>query len=232
MLKGRMMSVAMALVASLAGLSARAQVVYELSLDSVVGFPDTVQVGGQLQFGYMVSNLGPLAYQGNVELVMSNAQLGDTVVLAQVSGNGLVFSPGFPATGSVNALVVQGDGLSIGGNVVVVWPRLEPGPSTPPFEVYGAMTRNIEVLPPNSVGESSRPDVRIALQMVSGMATVIVHDKVPVQSISLYDMSGREVFRSNDGRDQFEFRSPVSGIYVLNLRLRDGRTAQRKVYVQ
>lgn len=207
------------------------QVVYYIGLDSATVLPDTVQIGGQLQFTTTVYNYGPLIFQGTVRIEMSNAQLGDTVTLATLPETGAsVFSPNQPLLTSVNYSVTPNNALGIGGNVVVVWPRLDNGPATPPFEVVGSITKNIFVLPPNSVPEHENT-LKFHINSTAGINTLVVAEPEKVAKVSLIDLMGRTCFEQLAKQSRIELPNLNTGIYLLQIAQVDGAIYTRKVLI-
>ena len=219
------------LLALVSASSSMGQVVYYIGLDTAAVLPDTVQIGGQLQFSASVYNYGPLNFQGNVHIEMSNAQLGDTVTLATLTqSGGTVFSPNQPLQAIVNYTVTPNNALGIGGNVVVVWPRLDNGPATPPFEVVGSITKNIFVLPPNSVHERENM-LKFHIHSIAGISTLMVGQPEKLAKVAVIDQMGRTCFEQRSSNDRIELPTLATGVYLLNLTQTDGTVTSRKVLI-
>ena len=132
------------------GNKAEAQVTYELTIDSLVGIPDTIVDGQQVTFYMIVSMNSPLFYQGNifVELEYDGGFYPvDTATAANAS-----LSPNSPNTIQATHIFSTNDDLSIGDNVVVVWPRIGDG-VTPQQEVTNPLTVYIHMVEPNGIIE-------------------------------------------------------------------------------
>lgn len=121
---------------------------YEIQIDSIVGIPDTVYNGQEVTFFMMISMNSPLFYQGDffVELEYGGQfYVADTTL----ASNAFI---GSNAPNTIQATFVFGtqNNLSIGDNVVVVWPRIGDGVS-PAQTVVNPQTVDVVVVEPTSV---------------------------------------------------------------------------------
>ncbi len=200
----------------------QAQVSYGLVIDSLVGIPDTIADGDTVTFYMIVSTNSSLFFQGNI---YAELEYGGSFFEADIS------IPSDSSISPVSSTTIQAfhrfssdDGLSIGDNVVVVWPRIGDG-TTPDQSVVNPHTQIITLTEPNAISEHNSNWTKRSFVSPNPASSHVMFDfgkSTKVTSTTVYDITGSEVHRSNvtHGLDVSGFRK---GIYIIEALTEDGQ---------
>lgn len=216
-----------------------AQIPYVLGIDSIAALPDTIIDGVEYTFFVEMTNESPLAFQGDSGSVnlMIAANGTDTVTADSTA----LLSPFVGSAGSATLLEVQhrfstggGSGLSIGINVVVVWPRLNDGINPPQEVVEPPYTRTIFILEPNSVPErKSVSGFSVFPNPSAGLFDLKIEGQKHVDQIDLLDLSGRIVQSWNSQNSgTYEVQASLKGNYLLNVLFEDGQQGHQMLILR
>ena len=214
-----------------------AQIPYVLGIDSIAGLPDTLIDGEEYTFYVEMTNSSPLAFQGDsgsVKLMLeyngSDVVEADSTILQSAlvapAGNSLLevhhrFSSGGGST------------LSIGINVVVVWPRINDG-IYPPQEIDEPDTMGIVLIEPNSIRDHRNLEgFKVYPNPTTGLFDIAVNGQRPIQSVQLIDLSGRVQLSWGSGiQSSFEVNSRYKGNYVLKVLFEDGTQGHQLIILR
>lgn len=214
-------------LAAIWSLSVQAQNTYVLSVDSILGIPDTIYDGQTITFTMVFSNQSNLGFQGQVETVMYFPGTQDTI-----SADSSLMNANFVAAQAQESVFVShffssnDDNLAIGDNVVVVWPRIDFGPTGPPQEVLNPRTVNFYLAPPLSAPTIDRTEVlKLGLfpNPAQGEVRLVISDGDEVRAFQVIDMMGRVVMSDESGQVRLNAHLLGSGIYVVNAVSRSGQ---------
>jgi hypothetical protein len=207
-----------------------AQIPYELGIDSIAALPDTIIDGEEYTFFVEMTNASPLAFQGDSGSVkLMFLYNGTDTVEADFT---ILQSPFVGSAGNATLLEVHhrfssggGSSLSIGINVVVVWPRINDGIDPPQDVVQPPYSRNIFILEPNSIAERvSFGGFTAFPNPTTGMFNLNIEDQKRVEQVNLLDLSGR-ILQSwkSISSGTYEVESGLNGNYLLEVRFEDGQ---------
>lgn len=208
----------------------KAQIPYVLGIDSIAALPDTIIDGEEYTFFVEMTNASPLAFQGDSGSVKLMLLYNGTDTIEADST--ILQSPFVGSAGNASLLEVHhrfssggGTTLSIGINVVVVWPRINDGIDPLQEIVQPPYSRNIFILEPNSIPERRSLDGFSAFPNPSaGIFNLNIEDQKRVEQVNLLDLSGR-VLQSWNGQQtsKYEIEGGLNGNYLLEVRFEDGQ---------
>ena len=200
-----------------------AQVTYELVIDSVAGLPDTIEDGQEITFYMIVSTNSSLFYQGNIFIELEYAGMffeADTSIASN-----MFIGPVSPSTIQATHRFSSDDGLGIGDNVVVVWPRIGDG-TDPDQSVVNPYTRTITLVEPTGIRESSADRVRssfIAPNPGNTRISFNFNEQVRMASLVVYDMAGRAVFHRSTAAATMDVSGLPLGVYFIEVLSTEGK---------
>jgi hypothetical protein len=208
----------------------KAQIPYVLGIDSIAALPDTIIDGEEYTFFVEMTNASPLAFQGDSGSVNLMLQFNGSDSIAADSTK--LLSPFVGSAGNATLLEVRhrfssggGSGLSIGINVVVVWPRINDGINPPQEILQPPYSRNIFLLEPNGIEERRSLGGFTAFPNPSaGLFELKVENQKRVEQVNLLDLSGR-ILQSWNSRSSvmYEVERGLKGNYLLEVRFEDGQ---------
>lgn len=229
-MKAFLRSILVVVLAFLATDSARAQT-YELQIDSLVGIPNEIVDGDTITFYMIVSMNSPLFYQGDIFVELQYGGTFYEVDQTDVAA-GPFLSPNTPNTIQVTHRVSTDDDLSIGDNVVVVWPRIGDGINNPPQEVVNPQSVTLTIVEPNNIQEGPRR-IRKSFVSPNPAATEIKYQLAQSEKILqsvIYDVSGRQI-TYGAGISRIDISALHSGIYFIDVITEDGQVYSDKLIV-
>jgi len=194
----------------------QAQTIYELQIDSIIAFPDTVENGATVSFYMMVSLQNtPLLYQGNIFLEL---EYGNVFYPVDSVESAIAFlSPNFPNQINATHRFTTDNDLSIGDNVVVVWPRI--GNGTDPIQVVlNPFETIITLVEPNGISEHTGKNQKPLFYPNPANSTIdfVLNQLQEINSIEVHDAFGKMVLSSAHTSQLDVSQLPV-GIYMLSL---------------
>ncbi|MEO8086598.1 MAG: T9SS type A sorting domain-containing protein [Bacteroidota bacterium] len=200
--------------------STKAQI---FSLDSITGFPDTVQNGQILSLNlyYRVTGapfVGELAILLNSE---NHDSIVDTLLYfptITLSGNGAIDS--LPFSYTVDAAELDG-----GDNIVVVWPASANGSVNPDSLLFHTILKNVGI----SENEN-RQVVEIYPSPVYDILRLLMSHPEKVEQVRIYDVLGNELMNFNRMVDRFNVESLSSGVYFVIVRNKDQSIVVKKFF--
>ena len=201
---------------------------YELQIDSIVGIPDTISNGGQVTFYMMLSANSPLFYQGEffIELEYGGQfyQADSTMAANTFIGTNA------PNTLQVTHVFTTDNDLSIGDNVVVVWPRIGNG-INPPQEVLNPKTVVITLVEPNGVRELMKERKRIFYPNPASSTLHLMDElKNEIKQISIYEALGKHVETSR-GITPIDVSNLPTGMYFIHAETQSGTLISDKLII-
>jgi hypothetical protein len=192
---------------------------YTLSVDSVIGIPDTIYDGQTISFTMVFSNLSNLGFQGQVETVLYFPNAQDTITADVTSWpNSFVQAQSQTQVAVSHFFTSNDNNLAIGDNVVVVWPRIASGPTFPPQEVINEKTISFYLAPPLSVPSINRSEVqRLGLfpNPAQGEVRLVMPHGEEVRSFRVTDLSGRTVLANERSEVRLNADALPAGIYTV-----------------
>lgn len=223
-LKSLMMSVAMIWFTA----QTQAQVTYELQIDSIVAFPDTVENGTTVSFYMMISVQNtPLLYQGNIFLELEyggNLYPVDTVESAMA-----FLSPNYPNAIQATHRFSTDNDLSIGDNVVVVWPRI--GNGTEPLQVViNPYSTVITLIEPNGIDERQRTLDKPIFFPNPTNSFIRFIPELELESVQIFDAQGRMTIQSNS-TSTLDISALPEGIYLVQLETSEGKLYSERLVI-
>lgn len=222
----KMLVVCVAIVLSIS--TAKAQTTFVMEIDSVVALPDTIVDGNTVTFYMMVSQIGtPLFYQGNIYVEF---EYGGNFYPADSTVSQGFINPNAPNQLQITHRFSSDDDLSIGDNVVVVWPRIGDG-NDPTQVVVNPYETIVTLIEPNGIEENPTHQLRF---FYPNPATSVVRFENEtlnkVQLISIFDALGKCVLRS--GRQSLlDISLLPNGVYFLTAQGNDGTILTERLVV-
>ncbi len=194
----------------------QAQTVYELQIDSIIAFPDTVENGATVSFYMMISIQNtPLLYQGNIFLEL---EYGNGFYAVDSVESAMAFlSPNYPNTIHATHRFTTDNDLNIGDNVVVVWPRIGNG-TNPPQVVLNPYETIVTLVEPNGINEHAGKNQKPFFYPNPANSIIgFVQDQLQeIDSIEVHDAFGRMVLRSKPTSQVAISQLPV-GVYLVSM---------------
>jgi hypothetical protein len=223
-------SVVFVACACLVSVQAQSQT-YQLQIDSIVGIPDTVYDGQEINFFMIISMTSPLFYQGDifVELEYNGAFYPvDSAIVANATSS---LSPNAPNTIQVMHRLSTDDDLNIGDNVVVVWPRIGDGVN-PTQVVNNPETVIITLVEPNGVDENVRPTQRKMVYPNPAQTTIHFIDEFLLETneITIHDAFGR-IVKKTSSTSKIDVSDLPHGLYFVRAEMRNGRFFSDKLII-
>lgn len=208
----------------------KAQSTYELHIDSIIAFPDTVENGETVSFYMMISLQNtPLLYQGNIFLEL---EYGDSMYPVDTVESAMAFlSPNFPnAIHATHRFTTEND-LNIGDNVVVVWPRIGNG-TTPEQVVVNPYETVVTVVEPNGIDDHLNQSRKPFFYPNPTNSTVnfVQRQMQEIKLIEVHDAFGRSVLRSAPVSQLDVSQLPV-GIYLISLIADDSTVRSERLVI-
>lgn len=193
---------------------------YQLQIDSIVGIPDTIQNGQEVTFYMIVSMNTPLFYQGDVFVEL---EYGGQFYEVDSSMNASTFlSPSAPNTIQATHIFTTDNDLSIGDNVVVVWPRIGDGVE-PPQTVVNPETIVVHIVEPNGIDDHSRVRQRKLFYPNPAQNTVRLKNDLhsELSTVKIRDAFGRTV-KMTQSVVEMNVSDLPDGIYFVEAQTKDG----------
>ncbi|CAN5560258.1 hypothetical protein BH11BAC1_BH11BAC1_18850 [soil metagenome] len=194
-----------------------------LGLDSISGFPDTVQNGQILSLnlyyhvtgGQFVGDLAILLNSENHDSIVDTLLYFPTITL---SGNGAIDS--LPFSYTVDAAELDG-----GDNIVVVWPASANGSVNSDSLQFHVILRNVGIL------ENERNQVvQLYPTPVFDILRLRMSHPEKVEQVRVYDVLGNELKNFNGMVDRFSVESLSSGVYFVIVRNKDQSMVVKKFF--
>lgn len=222
--------VAVLLAGCLMASQSQAQNVYEMEVDSIAGLPATIVDGDTVTFYLVVSLNSALFYQGNVFIELEyNESFYEVDMTTAVNG---FLGPNSPNTIQVQHRFSTEDDLSIGDNVVVVWPRIGDG-VVPEQNVVNPYTTIVNLIEPNGILD--KPRGRTVQSFISPNPAITgiqynLEKTIQIQQSVLYDLTGKELLRAST-TSTMDVSSLPNGIYFVDVITEDGHVYSDKLLI-
>lgn len=204
---------------------------YQIQIDSVAGIPDTIANGETVSFFMQVSLSSPLAFQGNIFLELEYGGMLYEVDSTLVNENFL--SPSTPNTIQATHRFSTDDDLSIGDNVVVVWPRIGNG-ATPPQVVVNPYEITISIIEPNSISDDGNNQIK-PLKCFPNPADDFLqipsNPNNPFVSLRLTNLAGQVMISESVSSNSIDVSGIPKGLYFLETIASDGSRYAAKLVV-
>lgn len=204
---------------------------YELEIDSLIGIPDQVVNGDTVSFYMIVSLNSPLFYSGDVFVEIEyggNFYEIDEITLTNPNG---VLSPSSPNYIQAHHRFSTDNDLSIGDNVVVVWPRIGDG-ITPPQSVVNPYTTIVTLVEPNSIQDVPTREFKSVLypNPANNVVRIKLDNSEQLESVSVYDLSGKSMIQATRVQ-QLDVSGLASGLYFVDVILENGTVYSDKLLI-
>jgi hypothetical protein len=200
---------------------------YTLSVDSVIGIPDTIYDGQTIAFTMVFSNQSTLGFQGDVETVLYFPSAQDTITAdSSVMNANFVAAQAQESVFASHFFTSDNNNLAIGDNVVVVWPRITFGPTGPPQEVLNPKTINFYLAPPLSaptIDASKSFKLSLFPNPGQGEVRLALPKSESLKSFVVIDLSGRTVLSNDSGAALVNVDELPAGIYTVSAISTSGR---------
>lgn len=217
--------------------AAKAQQTFFLNVDSIFGIPDTIYNGETITFNMVFSNQSALGFQGEVTAWLQVQGAADTIPADSTTwgGGNFIQAQSQTVVEVTHIFSTQDNNLSIGDNVVVVWPRINTGTVFPPQEVinkgfasfYLAEPLGIDPIDKSGVGRLSiYPNPAQGNVRISGPNNEIL------TSVRITDMMGRNVVESAQITTSLAIESLPHGIYTVQATTAKGAAYAARMVVQ
>ncbi len=209
---------------------------YFLSVDSVVGIPDTIVNGQVVSFTMFLTNQSTLVFQGGVDVILEFPGTSDSLMADSAAlGNGFLAPQSQTQVFVTHQFTTEdNNAMVIGDNVVVVWPKIAAGPAEPAQEVTKFFTTSFYLVEPLSVQDREKVTVR-PLTMYPNPAQDEVRLALPVHEelahAEVIDALGRVVLVA--GRQELlSIRMLPSGLYTVTVQCSSGEVYRGRLSVR
>ncbi len=194
-----------------------------LSIDSILGFPDTVQDNQQVSMTFRLSTNGT-AFVGDLAILMNSTQHDSTPDTLYYNVNDSIGGNGF-----VDSLIVsytfRASNLDGGDNIVVVWPASSQASVNSDSLQFHVVLTNVgiaEVQDAQSIQLFQIPS--------SDFISLRITHPEKVEQVRVLDVIGNVVMSFNYPVKQFPVHLLSSGIYFAEVRNKDGSHVIRKFF--
>jgi hypothetical protein len=213
---------------SVAFLSVRSVHAQVLSLDSIVGFPDTVENNMTVTMTLLISNSGGIVYNSDLAILMNT--LGGDTLADTIYYNGQYTLSGntFGDTVSINYTFDAAD-YDAGDNIVVVWPV---SAQLPIAVVTDSLTFDVWF---NNVGigeNQSLQSIRLYPNPSSENISLFTSHPEKVEHVRVVDLIGNVLKVVEGPVTRFSIAFLPRGIYFVEVRNKDGSCTVRKFLKQ
>lgn len=197
---------------------------YQIGIDSLFGLPDTIVDGQEYTFFAVIRNHTPLAYQGDINIGFTYNG-GDSLLADSTSFAALPF---LVNDGTLNVTVKHTfntggpSTLSIGINVVVVWPRLGTG-NVPPQEIVNQYEQTLFIVEPNSIRKPDPDQFRVYPNPSAGVFELNGNYEKRIEQVRLIGLSGRTLQTWNSTGSSYEVQDGLKGNFILEVMYEDGQ---------
>jgi len=209
---------------------------YFLSVDSVVGIPDTIVNGQVVSFTMYLTNESALVFQGGVEVILQFPGTSDSLIADSAAlGNGFLAPQSQTHVFVTHQFTTEGtNAMVIGDNVVVVWPKIAAGPAEPAQEVTKFFTTSFYLMEPLSVQDREKVAV-MPLTMYPNPAQDEVRLALPVHEelahAEVSDALSRVVLAA--GRQELlNIRMLPTGSYTVTVQCSSGAVYRGRLLVR
>jgi hypothetical protein len=209
---------------------------YFLSVDSVVGIPDTIVNGQVVSFTMFLTNQSTLVFQGGVDVILEFPGTSDSLIADSAAlGNGFLAPQSQTQVFVTHQFTTEGNNaMVIGDNVVVVWPKIAAGPAEPAQEVTKFFTTSFYLMEPLSIWDKGKIAVK-PLMMFPNPAQDEVRLALPVHEelahAEVTDALGRLVLAA--GRQELlNTRMLPAGLYTVTVQCSSGAVYRGRLLVR
>ncbi len=214
----------------------KAQQTYFLNVDSIIGIPDTIYDGSTVTFSMVFSNVSNLGFQGAVDTWIQAQGTADSIQADSTTwDNAFVQAQSQTVVAVTHLFTSDGNNLSIGDNVVVVWPRISSGPVFPPQEVINKGTAHFYLAEPLGINPSD--DVkREMLRLFPNPSNNLFELRLPanevLHTVRITDVMGRIVLEAKDASVIVNTETLPIGFYTVHTTTILGSTYSARLLVQ
>jgi hypothetical protein len=195
-----------------------------LTLDSIVGFPDSVFDNEQRGMSLRLTVTGGTEFTGDLAILMNAPQhdtVADTLYYIQadtISANGFVDS--IQITYVFSAADLDG-----GDNIVVVWPVSQQGMVNPDSLLFHI------VLKPSGTGDLEHLQaIHLYPNPSSDFLFLKYTHPEKVEQVRVFDMVGKEIFTFNEAVSRFSVEMLCSGVYFVEVKNKDHSVIAEKFF--
>jgi hypothetical protein len=196
-----------------------------LTLDTIAGFPDTVNISATETLTVFMSKSGGNVFSGDLTLFFHTQS--DTGGAADT----LLHFDQYTLNNSVDSITTNftfnESCLDAGDNIVVVWPSS----SMHPLDVNGDSIYFHIVLAGVGIDENN---LRQSIMLYPNPARSEVRLRLgfpeKVEQVRVLDVLGKEIFRFEEAVKSFKVESLVEGIYFVEVKSRDGGVVVKKFF--
>ena len=194
-----------------------------LSLDSVIGFPDTVQDNQQVTMTFRLSTNGT-AFVGDLAILMNSTQHDSTPdtlyynINDSIGGNGFIDSLVVPYT-------FRASDLDGGDNIVVVWPASSQASVNSDSLQFHVVLINVGIAEVHDA-----QSVKLFQNPSSDFISLLITHPEKVEQVRVLDVIGNIVMTFDHPVTQFPVLSLSSGIYFAEVNNKDGSHIIRKFF--
>ena len=137
----------------------------------------------------------------------------------------IIFAPGQTIIIGGNSINVTNVAFVYGDNVVVIWPVADG--VNGPFVID-----TVHVLLPNGIQESSLDNIVSIFSLSKNQFQIHNLTSTSIAESNIYDLSGKLMMKNEGDKKDLLLNDFSSGIYMLEVKLADGKRAMFKLLVQ
>ncbi|GDX51711.1 hypothetical protein LBMAG27_07580 [Bacteroidota bacterium] len=192
-----------------------------------VNLVDTAYLNDNPQLSLSFTNNAAVDFTGSIE---AKATVQGHPIPDLITASSLPIAAGVSTqfTG-MSLLIAASNYFTLGDNVVVIWPVAM---TTIDTTVGDTVHQNVHVLFPNGINDPSLTGKVLIFSVAKNQFHIINQTQSVIAESNIYDLSGRRIENLIGDNNQVQLENISSGIYLLEVKLSDGRKANFKILVQ
>lgn len=188
---------------------------YNISVDTIIGFPSQAYFDSTYQFNVILRNYDSIYFQGDVYIAYRVDTTTGTIGglnAVNISGDSIVEI-------SITGYSFDSSALKMGGNVVVVWPVNNNG--TQPIAVTDTFYTYVEILEYTGISELEKLDANYNVFPVPASDIIFLPQNIAensIEHIRIIDMLGRQKYFSDKAVTSINTSFLEQGIYFIEIK--------------
>ncbi len=126
-------------------------------------------------------------------------------------------------------LISVSNSFTLGDNVVVIWPVAMSAVDT---LIGDTVQEHVHVLFPNGVNDLKLNSELFVGSVSKNQIVIFNQTQIAIAESNIYDLNGKRIENLSGDRNQIQLENISSGIYLLEIKLNDGRKGTFKIIVQ
>ncbi|MEI7801938.1 MAG: T9SS type A sorting domain-containing protein [Bacteroidota bacterium] len=192
-----------------------------------VNLIDTAYLNSNQQLSLSFTNNAAVDFTGSIE-AKATVQGHPIPDLITASSLPIAASASTQFTG-LSLLIAASNYFTLGDNVVVIWPiAMTPTDTT----IGDTVQQKVHVLFPNGIDNLELNSKLSIASVLKNQWLIMNKTQTAISESNIYDLNGKRIETISGNNNQVDLENISSGIYLLEIKLADGRKASFKILVQ